>query len=43
MLRYACRRLLQLIPVFFGATLLVYAMVFLLPGDPVAKIGRAHV
>ena len=39
MLRYACRRLLQLIPVFFGATLLVYAMVFLLPGDPVAAMG----
>ena len=39
MLRYACRRLLQMIPVFFGATLLVYAMVFLLPGDPVAAMG----
>ena len=39
MLRYAGRRLLQMIPVFFGATLLVYAMVFLLPGDPVAAMG----
>ena len=39
MLRYAGRRLLQLIPVFFGATLLIYAMVFALPGDPVAAMG----
>ena len=38
MLRYTGRRLLQMIPVFFGATLLIYAMVFLLPGDPVADI-----
>lgn len=39
MLRYAGRRLLQMIPVFFGATLLIYAMVFLMPGDPVAALG----
>ena len=39
MLRYAGRRLLQMIPVFFGATLLIYAMVFALPGDPVAAMG----
>ncbi|MDR2374796.1 MAG: ABC transporter permease [Bifidobacteriaceae bacterium] len=32
---YVGRRLLQMIPVFIGATLLVYVMVFLLPGDPV--------
>ncbi|CAM3020192.1 ABC transporter permease [Actinomyces slackii] len=38
MLRYAGRRLLQMIPVFFGATLLIYAMVFALPGDPVAAL-----
>ena len=36
---YAARRLLQLIPVFLGATLLIYAMVFLLPGDPIAALG----
>jgi len=36
---YAARRLLQLLPVFFGATLLIYAMVFLLPGDPIAAMG----
>jgi len=29
----------SLIPVFFGATLLIYAMVFLLPGDPIAALG----
>ncbi len=36
---YAGRRLLQMIPVFLGATLLIYAMVFLLPGDPIAALG----
>ena len=39
MLRYAGRRLLQAIPVFFGATFLIYAMVFAMPGDPVAALG----
>lgn len=39
MLRYIGRRLLQMIPVFFGATLLLYALVFLMPGDPVAALG----
>ncbi len=35
---YVLRRLLQMIPVFLGATLLIYAMVFLIPGDPVAAL-----
>ncbi|RNE48479.1 ABC transporter permease [Corynebacterium alimapuense] len=39
MLRYIGRRLLQMIPVFFGATLLIYALVFLMPGDPVEALG----
>lgn len=39
MLRYTGRRLLQMIPVFFGATLLIYAMVFAMPGDPVSALG----
>lgn len=39
MLRYIGRRLLQAIPVFLGATLLLYALVFLMPGDPVAALG----
>lgn len=39
MLRYIGRRLIQMIPVFFGATLLLYALVFLMPGDPVAALG----
>ncbi|GAB4084773.1 ABC transporter permease [Myceligenerans cantabricum] len=39
MLWYIGRRLLQVIPVFIGATLLVYGMVFLRPGDPVAALG----
>lgn len=36
---YIGRRLLQVIPVFLGATLLLYALVFLRPGDPVAALG----
>lgn len=38
MLRYIIRRLLQFIPVFFGATLLIYAMVFAIPGDPIRAL-----
>ncbi|WP_407344329.1 ABC transporter permease [Pengzhenrongella phosphoraccumulans] len=36
---YIGRRVLQMVPVFLGATLLIYAMVFLLPGDPVQALG----
>ncbi|MBF6229463.1 ABC transporter permease [Nocardia abscessus] len=32
---YVGRRLLQMIPVFLGATLLIYALVFVVPGDPI--------
>ena len=39
MIRYIGRRLLQTIPVFFGATFLIFAMVYLMPGDPVAALG----
>ena len=39
MLRYIGRRLLQTSPVFFGATFLIFAMVYLMPGDPVAALG----
>ena len=39
MLRYIGRRLLQTIPVFFGAACLIFAMVYLMPGDPVAALG----
>lgn len=35
---YIARRIAVMVPVFLGATLLIYAMVFLLPGDPVAAI-----
>ncbi|WP_205875222.1 ABC transporter permease [Mycobacterium camsae] len=35
---YLVRRIALMIPVFLGATLLIYGMVFLLPGDPVAAI-----
>lgn len=39
MVWYIVRRLLQVIPVFFGATLLIYFMVFALPGDPIIALG----
>ncbi|WP_330183860.1 ABC transporter permease [Nocardia sp. NBC_01503] len=35
---YVVRRLLQMIPVFLGATFLIYAMVFLIPGDPIQAL-----
>ncbi len=38
MLWYTGRRILQMIPVFFGATFLIYFMVFSLPGDPIAAL-----
>jgi oligopeptide transport system permease protein len=34
--RYVLRRLLQLIPVFFGTTFLIYILVWAVPGDPFA-------
>ncbi|MFJ6213376.1 ABC transporter permease [Streptomyces sp. NPDC092296] len=38
MWRYTARRLLQAVPVFLGATFLIYALVFALPGDPVRAL-----
>jgi peptide/nickel transport system permease protein len=38
MYRYVSRRLLQSIPIFFGITLLSYALMVLAPGNPVARI-----
>ncbi|CAM00185.1 oligopeptide transport system permease protein [Saccharopolyspora erythraea NRRL 2338] len=34
--RYLLRRLLQLIPVFIGTTLIIYLLVWAIPGDPFA-------
>ncbi|WP_431918519.1 ABC transporter permease [Micromonospora wenchangensis] len=34
--RYLVRRLLQLVPVFIGTTLMIYALVWAVPGDPFA-------
>lgn len=36
--RYFVRRLLQFIPVFLGATLLIFTLVFALPGDPIRAL-----
>ncbi|MGA7205355.1 MAG: ABC transporter permease [Specibacter sp.] len=38
MVMFTLRRVLQLIPVFIGATLLVYFLVFATPGDPIAAL-----
>ncbi|MFJ3789270.1 ABC transporter permease [Kitasatospora sp. NPDC090091] len=36
--RYVVRRMIQAIPVILGATFLIYALVFLLPGDPITAL-----
>ncbi len=41
--RYLVRRLLQFIPVFFGATLLIFVMVWAIPGDPIAALAGDRV
>jgi oligopeptide transport system permease protein len=38
MTAYILRRVLQIIPVFIGTTLLIYFLVFALPGDPVIAL-----
>ncbi|WP_018143811.1 ABC transporter permease [Alloscardovia criceti] len=38
MWKYFLRRVLQMIPVVLGTTLLIYALVFALPGDPVVAM-----
>lgn len=35
---YVVRRIAVMVPVFLGATLMIYGMVFLLPGDPLAAL-----
>jgi oligopeptide transport system permease protein len=37
--RYIARRMLQFIPVFLGATFLIFALVFAIPGDPIRALG----
>ena len=41
-LRYVCRRLLSLIPVLIGVTLLTYALMYLSPKDPVEMMLQAQ-
>ncbi|WP_270888436.1 ABC transporter permease [Pedococcus sp. 5OH_020] len=36
MYKYILRRLIQMVPVLLGATFIIFAMVFALPGDPTA-------
>lgn len=42
MFGYIVRRVLQAIPVFFGTTLLIYFMVFAMPGDPIVALFGDH-
>ncbi|HET9770019.1 MAG TPA: ABC transporter permease, partial [Acidimicrobiia bacterium] len=32
---FIVKRLLQVVPVFFGATFLIFALVYAVPGDPI--------
>ncbi|WP_345803111.1 ABC transporter permease [Microbacterium sp. AZCO] len=38
MFAYILRRIVQVIPVFFGSTLLIYFLVFAMPGDPILAL-----
>lgn len=38
MLGYTVKRLLQMIPIVLGTTFLIFALVFALPGDPIATL-----
>lgn len=38
MLGYTLRRLLQMVPIVVGTTFLIFALVFALPGDPIATL-----
>ena len=42
MFGYIIRRILQAIPVFFGTPLLIYFMVFAMPGDPIVALFGDH-
>jgi ABC-type dipeptide/oligopeptide/nickel transport system permease component len=37
-LGYIIRRILQMVPVLIGATFIIYALTFLMPGDPLASL-----
>jgi oligopeptide transport system permease protein len=41
--RYLIRRILIAFPVLIGTTLLIYAMAFALPGDPIRRLAGTHV
>jgi oligopeptide transport system permease protein len=41
--RYLVRRILIAFPVLIGTTLLIYAMAFALPGDPIRRLAGMHV
>lgn len=41
--RYLVRRILQFVPVFFGATFLIFVMVWAIPGDPIRALAGDRV
>ena len=42
MLGYTVRRILQMVPVVIGTSFIIYALTFLMPGDPVAALTGAR-
>ena len=42
MLRFVIRRVLQLVPVLFGLSIILFAFVHFLPGDPCRSILGQH-
>lgn len=38
--RYVLRRVAQAVPVFFGATFMIFAMVFAIPGEPIKALSQ---
>ena len=39
---YVARRLLQMMPVVFGVTILVFFLIHLVPGDPAGRCSGVH-
>lgn len=42
MLAYTVHRVLQMIPVLIGSTFIIYALTFLVPGDPIASLSGSR-
>src|SRR2546421_6076878 len=42
MMKFLVRRLLQVVPVCFGPTFLIFALVYAVPGDPIDALAGAR-